>query len=127
MDVTAILALITLAAFGVKALFIFSARNGLLAQFDKCREKRVTPAGKPLQQINTNGRFPALDWQIRAPSIFHLIFCEDIQRPDANVVALSFVVAWGASWALIVLASLRAYSQSPWLAWCVTQWNDRHR
>lgn len=55
MDVFAIVTLIALVAFGIKVL-IFSARNGRLTQFDRCREKRVSPAGKPLQQLNTNGR-----------------------------------------------------------------------
>ena len=110
---------VLLAAFGVQALFIGSARNGLLGLFDKAREKRLSPGGIPLQQVNTNGRFPVLDWQIRAPAIFALIFCEDVSRPDTDLVGFSFVCAWGASWNLIVLESLRVYSQSRWLSWLV--------
>lgn len=117
MGALAITVLLLLAAFGIKALFVFSARNGLLGQFDHAREKRISPGGVPLQQLNSNGRFPALDWQIRAPAIFALIFCENTSRPDTNLVGFSFVCAWGASWNLIVLESLRAYAQSRWLSW----------
>jgi hypothetical protein len=60
--VVAIGGLLLLSLFAIKALYLFSASNGLFAYFGKTLETGSLPNGILLQPWTTNGRIPALDW-----------------------------------------------------------------
>lgn len=77
------------------------------------------PSGLPINPITTNHRFPPIDWQIRAVTIFSLVFAEDLTHLDTTLVGVLFLGAWAPSWALIVLESLRACNGygSHWTSW----------
>ncbi|KAK4617737.1 Terpene cyclase [Fulvia fulva] len=109
--------LLSLSAFGLRSLHLFAISNGFLIHLEKCITNGTTPGGKPLRTLTTNGRWPKLDLQLRAVAVFLLIFCEDMQHADADVVGFSFAANWGASWILIVLEGLRAYSRPRFMSW----------
>lgn len=115
----AIAALLLLSLWGVKSLLLFSSSNGAFGHFERAVNAGHTPGGRPLRPLTTNGRFPKLDQQINAVCVFFLIYCEDWRNPETSLAGLSFVGAWGASWALIMLDSLRLYSQNSLLSWFV--------
>ena len=115
-----IVILLSLAAFGFRSLHLFASSNGLLTHLERCITNATTPGGKPLRTLTTNGRFPRIDLQLRAVAVFLLIFCEDLENPDADVVGFSFAANWGASWILIVLESLREYSRTRFMSWYVS-------
>lgn len=122
----AIVVLLLLSAFGFRSLHLFATSNGLLTRLEKCITNGTTPRGKPLRTWTTNGRFPAADIQLRAVATFLMIFCEDLDHPDADVVGFSFAANWGASWMLIVLESLREYSRHRLMSWYDTPWSRVH-
>lgn len=115
----AILALLLISLFGVRSLLIFSSRNGAFGHFEAAVNAGRTPGGRPLRTLTTRGRFPKVDQQINAVCVFFLLYCEDWKHPETSLAGLSFVGAWGASWALIMLDSLRVYSQHYLLSWFV--------
>lgn len=118
--IVSILILVSLAVFGFRSLHLFASSNGLLTHLERCITNGTTPGGKPLCTLTTNGRFPRIDLQLRAVAVFLLIFCEDLENPDADVVGFSFAANWGASWILIVLESLREYSRTRFMSWYVS-------
>ncbi|KAF2207332.1 hypothetical protein CERZMDRAFT_51358 [Cercospora zeae-maydis SCOH1-5] len=113
----AVLLLLALSIFGFKSLHLFATANGLLTRLEKCITDGTTPGGKPLRTWTTNGRFPGVDIQLRAVAIFLMIFCEDLEHADADLVGFSFAANWGVSWLLIVLESLREYSRYRFMSW----------
>lgn len=121
MAFVAIIALLAISLFGVKSLLIFSSRNGAFGYFEGAVNAGCTPSGQPLRPLTTYGRFPKVDQQIKAVCVFFLLYCEDWQVPETSLAGWSFVGAWGASWALIMLDSLRMYSQHYFLSWSVVQ------
>jgi len=117
--VIAVIALLCTSLFGVKALLVFSSRNGLFGWLEKATDSSYTVGGQPLRPLTTNGRFPKVDQQIKAVCVFFLLYCEDWTVPETCLAGFSFVGAWGASWALIMLDSLRVYSRQRLLSWSV--------
>jgi hypothetical protein len=105
--VVAIGGLLLLSLFAIKALYLFSASNGLFKYFGKTLETGSLPNGILLQPWTTNGRILALDWQIKAPAAFVLAFCGDGNHPETTLAGLSFLGAWGPSWVLILVESFR--------------------
>ena len=108
---TACVLLLGLSCFGVRSMHIFAARNGLFDYFLRAIDKKETPSGLRLQTVTTNGRFPKVDWQILAPTVFVLTFTENLARPDTTLAGILFLGSWAPAWALIVLESLRRCNQ----------------
>jgi len=125
--VIAVIALLCTSLFGVKALLVFSSRNGLFGWLEKATDSSYTVGGQPLRPLTTNGRFPKVDQQIKAVCVFFLLYCEDWTVPETCLAGFSFVGAWGASWALIMLDSLRVYSRRRLLSWSVHMGGVRSR
>lgn len=104
---TACVLLTGLSLFGVRSLHIFAARNGLFKYFLNALDSNKTPNGHPLQVITTNGRFPRIDWQLKAPAVFVLAFTENLAHPDTTLAGFLFLASWAPAWTLIVLESFR--------------------
>jgi len=68
------------------------------------------PSGQTFKVLCSNGRFPTFDMQLKGPSAFQLIFFENWNYPDATWAGFYFIGSFCASWALIVLESLRGYN-----------------
>lgn len=115
----ACLLLVSLSLFGVRSLHIFAARNGLFKYFLDALDGNKTPNGHSLQVITTNGRFPKIDWQLKAPAVFVLAFTENLAHPDTTLAGFLFLGAWAPAWTLIVLESLRKCNQGTLAAQCV--------
>jgi len=103
--------LMSLSLFGVRSLHIFAARNGMFKYFLDALDSNKTPNGHSLQVITTNGRFPKIDWQLRAPAVFVLAFTENLAHPDTTLAGFLFLGAWAPAWTLIVLESFRKCNQ----------------
>lgn len=106
-----------LSIFGLKSLHLFASSNGLLEHLERQISNTSTPAGKRLRTLTTGGLFAGIDLQINAVASFQLLFCETILQPDVNVVGFWFSASWGPSWLLIILESLREYSQIRLMSW----------
>lgn len=102
-----ILGLVLLSIFGFKCMFLFSVSNGLFDLFSKIIDTGILHSGIPLQPLITNGRLPAIDWQIKATSAFFSHFTSDGNNPDTTLAGFSFLGAWGPAWVVIVLESFR--------------------
>lgn len=108
--------LILTSLFAVRALHIFSLRNGTFELFFDLLKKRRLPSGTPFQSIDTGGLNSTIDQQICAFATFMLTFTEDLSRPDATLCGFLFLGAWGPAWVLLVLESLRVANQGHWLS-----------
>ncbi|EUC45276.1 hypothetical protein COCMIDRAFT_36953 [Bipolaris oryzae ATCC 44560] len=117
MQFTAAIFCILLAVLGFKSLHLFATSNGLLGHLERIITNKSTPAGKPLRNWTTGGRFPRIDLQLNAVATFLLLSCEDYSEPDVNLVGFWFDLSWGPSWVLIVLESFREYSRSRLMSW----------
>ncbi|EMD91117.1 hypothetical protein COCC4DRAFT_167226 [Bipolaris maydis ATCC 48331] len=106
-----------LAVLGFKSLHLFATSNGLLGHLERIITNKSTPAGKPLRNLTTGGRFPRIDLQLNAVATFLLLSCEDYSELDVNLVGFWFDLSWGPSWILIVLESFREYSRSRLMSW----------
>ena len=113
--------LTSLSLFGIRSLHIFAARNGLFEYFLGALDKNRTPGGYVLQVITTNGRFPKLDWQLKAPAVFVLNFTENLAHPDTTLAGFLFLASWAPAWTLIILESLRKCNQGTLAAQCVSR------
>ena len=104
-----ILSSLVILGFSIWAIFsihIFAANNGTLSLFGSIVDSGIFPDGTPLTPITTNGRYPKLDWQIKAPAAFLWHFGDGL-HPDNSLAGLLFAGAWSASWILIVLEGFR--------------------
>ena len=110
------LLLLATSAFGIRALHIFSLRNGVFDLFFSVCDKRVLPSGTKFVAIDTAGRFPTADKQICAFAVFMLTFTDNLSHPDATLAGFLFLGAWGPSWVLIVLESFRQVNPGAWLS-----------
>lgn len=106
-----------LSILGYKSLHLFAASNGLLGHLGRLITNGHAPSGQPLRTLTTSGRYPGIDLQLKAVATNLLMYCEDLTQPDVNIVGFSFCASWGPSWMLIVLESLRMYSQSRLMSW----------
>jgi hypothetical protein len=113
--------LTSLSLFGIRSLHIFAARNGLFEYFLSALDKNRTPSGHVLKVITTNGRFPKLDWQLKAPAVFVLTFTENLAHPDTTLAGFLFLASWAPAWTLIILESFRKCNQGTLAAQCVSQ------
>ncbi|KAH8815400.1 hypothetical protein F5884DRAFT_772201 [Xylogone sp. PMI_703] len=96
-------------AFSIWAIFsihLFAIHNGTLSHLGTVIDSGVFSDGSPLIPITTGGRYPKIDWQIRAPAAFLWPF-GDGGHPDNSLAGIAFAGAWASSWILIVLESLR--------------------
>ena len=116
---TASLLLVGLAFSGIHSLHIFAARNGLFKYFLDAINNDKSPAGHSLQVKTTNGRFPKIDWQLKAPAVFILTFTENLAHPGTTLAGFLFLGAWGPAWVLIVLESWRTCNQGTLASQCV--------
>ena len=108
--------LVLTSLFAIRALHLFSLRNGSFDLFFELLKKRRLPSGTPFQSITTGGFSSTADQQICAFATFMLSFTEDLSRPDTTLCGFLFLGAWGPAWVLLVLESFRVANQGYWLS-----------
>ena len=113
MDAITLLAIVFLLATGIWAwrnLYYWYYTNGLMEFLGECIMNDRAPSGQPFKVLCSSGRFPMFDMQLKGPSAFQLLFFENWNYLDATWAGFYFIGSFCASWALIVLESLRAYN-----------------
>ena len=113
MDAITLIAIVILLATGLWAwrnLYYWYYTNGLMEFLGQCIMNDQAPSGQSFKVLCSNGRFPNFDMQLKGPSAFQLLFFENWNYPDATWAGFYFIGSFCASWALIVLESLRNYN-----------------
>ena len=113
MDAITLIAIVILLATGLWAwrnLYYWYYTNGLMEFLGQCIMNDQAPSGQSFKVLCSNGRFPNFDMQLKGPSAFQLLFFENWNYPDATWAGFYFIASFCASWALVVLESLRNYN-----------------
>jgi hypothetical protein len=93
--------------WSVFSIYLFASHNKTMDFFGAALDSGILPDGSALVPLTTNGRYPTIDWQIRAPALFMWCFTNDNKRIDVGLDGLLFISAWASSWILIILESFR--------------------
>ncbi|KAL5320012.1 hypothetical protein ACEPPN_013071 [Leptodophora sp. 'Broadleaf-Isolate-01'] len=105
-NIVSSLVVLSFSIWAIFSIYIFAADNGTLRLFGSIVDNGAFPDGTPLIPITTNGRYPKVDWQIKAPAAFLWGFGDGL-HPDLSMAGILFAGAWASSWILIVLESFR--------------------
>ena len=100
------LVVLSFSTWAIFSIHIFATNNGTLRLFGSIVDNGAFPDGTLLIPITTNGRYPKVDWQIKAPAAFLWGFGDGL-HPDLSMAGILFAGAWASSWILIVLESVR--------------------
>ena len=100
------LVILSFSIWAIFSIHLFAASNGTLGLFGTIVDSGLFSDGTPLAPITTNGKYPKLDWQIKAPAAFLWHFGDGL-HPDNSLVGILFAGAWASSWILIVLEGFR--------------------
>jgi hypothetical protein len=117
----AIVCLLGLALFAWRKLYYFNYTNGLMEYLYKTILSDRSPGGQPLQILLPTSISTSIVGQFKGPCLFQLLFFEDWSHPDTTWAGVYFIGSFGASFALVVVESLRHYNLtsplSPLGAW----------
>jgi hypothetical protein len=97
---------LTFSIWAIISIHMFATSNGTLGYFGEVVNRGRFEDDTPLIPITTNGRYPMLDWQIKAPAAFLWSFGNG-SHPDNSLAGLLFAGAWASSWILVVLEGFR--------------------
>lgn len=113
---TAAAASLSLCPVAILTLHRFAATNGTFERFFKLLDNNKLANGRTFQAWNTGGRFPKVDWQIKAFGIFMSCFTDSLSHPATVLDGFMFAGAWGPAWYLIVMESFRNVNSGHWLS-----------
>lgn len=100
-----------LSAWALKSIILFASQNGLLKFLEQTQKNNSFPNGVPICLYLTGIEW--LDQRLKNVLGFIWPFAAG-HRPDLSLVGLALVGAFGSTWFLIIMESLRIGNQGTW-------------